>query len=704
MEASPETGAAHIPVPPPSVGEPGPDRAPSHLHGIGATAPIEIDTTFADTPLGHLRELFGLSPFELRVLMLCAGMELDGSFAALCGMAQSDPTKTYPTFGLALAALHGPDWRALMPESPLRYWQLVTSRGDQALTSAPLTIDERILHFLIGFPCRDPRLAPWAHPLETPPALVASERRAAERIAGIFRGSGPSAADRGPRRPEQRGRQVPVVQLVGPEIAGKRELAADAGRRLGVEVRRMSAESLPTQPTELDEIARLWRREARLSGAFLLLECDELRADDVVRAASLHQLVDRLDVPLLISALDRLPPRQRTTVTLDLGKPPTEEQIEAWRSEIGDLWHGLPLGMASGVNAPAAPDPDPEALPYLRALDEMVQQFDLSPRQIRSACVDARGALGEAPSADELRAEIWRSSRVLARPRLEDLAPVSDPSSKRQDLVLPRSSRRLLDEILIHMRQRSRVHREWGFGGRASGRGLGITALFAGPSGTGKTLAAEVLAAELELDLARIDLSAVVSKYIGETEKNLRRVFDAAEDGGAVLLFDEADALFGKRSEVRDSHDRHANVEVSYLLQRMEAYRGLAILTTNLKDALDPAFLRRLRFVVDFPFPSAAQREEIWRRSFPGDVPLADLYYDRLARLRLAGGNIRNIALGAAFLAADDASPVTMRHLLLAARREHLKIGRHLSDTEVADWLSSSRGPRGRQGPRGDEP
>ncbi|MCG8456335.1 MAG: hypothetical protein MI919_08635, partial [Holophagales bacterium] len=303
VEPSPAT-PAHSPAETSSAL--GPDRAFDPLHGLGDTAPIEIDTAFADTPLGHLRELFGLSPFELRVLVMCAGMELDGSFAALCGMAQSDPTKTYPTFGLALAALHGPDWRALMPESPLRYWQLVTSGGDRALTSAPLTIDERILHFLIGFPCRDPRLAPWAYPLEPPPNLVASERRAADRIAGIFRSSGRSVTAGGatagdapaggttagaPPRLEERGRQVPVVQLVGPEIAGKRELAADAGRRLGVEVRRLSAESLPTQPNDLDELARLWRREARLSGAFLLLECDELRSDDVARTAALHQLV-----------------------------------------------------------------------------------------------------------------------------------------------------------------------------------------------------------------------------------------------------------------------------------------------------------------------------------------------------------------------------------------------------------------------------
>jgi len=199
-------------------------------------------------------------------------------------------------------------------------------------------------------------------------------------------------------------------------------------------------------------------------------------------------------------------------------------------------------------------------------------------------------------------------------------------------------------------------------------------------------MAAEVLAAELQLDLYRVDLSAVVSKYIGETEKNLRRIFDTAEDGGVVLLFDEADALFGKRSEVKDSHDRYANVEVSYLLQRMEAYRGLAILTTNLKSALDTAFLRRIRFVVQFPFPDAAQRAEIWRRIFPAATPTEELDATKLARLNVAGGNIRNIALNAAFLAAEAGEPVRMLHMLRAARSEYTKLEKTLTDTEVAEW------------------
>jgi SpoVK/Ycf46/Vps4 family AAA+-type ATPase len=229
------------------------------------------------------------------------------------------------------------------------------------------------------------------------------------------------------------------------------------------------------------------------------------------------------------------------------------------------------------------------------------------------------------------------------------------------------------------------VYDTWGFAAK-SARGLGISALFSGPSGTGKTMAAEVLANALQLDLYRIDLSQVVSKYIGETEKNLRRVFDAAQGGGVILLFDEADALFGKRSEVKDSHDRYANVEVSYLLQRMEAYQGLAILTTNLKAALDPAFMRRLRFLVHFPFPDQAQRAEIWRHIFPATTPTDGLDISRLMRLNVPGGNIRNIALNAAFLAADASEPVRMKHILGAARSEYAKLERPLTEAEIGGW------------------
>jgi SpoVK/Ycf46/Vps4 family AAA+-type ATPase len=275
--------------------------------------------------------------------------------------------------------------------------------------------------------------------------------------------------------------------------------------------------------------------------------------------------------------------------------------------------------------------------------------------------------------------------RLLSRPALEGLARRVETTARWEDLVLPDAQMKTLRLIASQLQHRITVHDDWGFGG-AGQRGLGLSALFFGDSGVGKTMACEVIARELDLDLYRIDLSAVVSKYIGETEKNLARVFDAAEDAGAILLFDEADALFGKRSEVKDSHDRYANIEVSYLLQRMETYRGLAVLTSNQRAALDPAFLRRLRFVVQFPFPDAAQRERIWARAFPPAMPRGPLDLAKLARLPMAGGNIRNIALNAAFFAAAEAGPVRMAHLARAAHLEASKQERPLAESQTRGW------------------
>jgi SpoVK/Ycf46/Vps4 family AAA+-type ATPase len=290
------------------------------------------------------------------------------------------------------------------------------------------------------------------------------------------------------------------------------------------------------------------------------------------------------------------------------------------------------------------------------------------------------------PSQDGQQAQtLWQDCTEGARPALDELALRIEPAAGWSELVLPEAQIAALHQLAAQVRQRLRVHGDWGFAAQGS-RGLGISALFHGESGVGKTMACEVLARELALDLYRIDLSGVVSKYIGETEKNLRRVFDAAEDCGAILLFDEADALFGKRSEVKDSHDRYANIEVSYLLQRMEAYRGLAVLTSNLRASLDPAFIRRLRFVVHFPFPDLAQREAIWRRAFPAATPCTGLDYAKLARLSMAGGHIRNIAINAAFLAAAEDQAVAMRHIAQAAHHEAAKHERPLPDAQTRGW------------------
>jgi SpoVK/Ycf46/Vps4 family AAA+-type ATPase len=355
-------------------------------------------------------------------------------------------------------------------------------------------------------------------------------------------------------------------------------------------------------------------------------------------------------------------------LAFDVQPPSRSEQKQVWLELLGD-----------------------EAARLNGQLDRLVAQFDLNAATVKTAWTMAQGHLAtlaqaETPAPEDVVAMLWDFCRIQARPHLDELAQRIEPAAAWDDLVLPEPQVITLHEITLQVRQRTRVYDTWGFASK-SARGLGINALFAGQSGTGKTLAAEVLASELRLDLYRIDLSSIVSKYIGETEKNLRRVFDAAELSGAILLFDEADALFGKRSEVKDSHDRYANIEVSYLLQRMETYRGLAILTTNHKEALDDAFLRRIRFIVQFPFPDAKLRERIWDRIFPIAMPREGIDVEKLARLNVAGGNIRNIALQAAFLAADAGEPVRMPHLLRAARREYDKLERQLTETEVREWV-----------------
>ena len=372
---------------------------------------------------------------------------------------------------------------------------------------------------------------------------------------------------------------------------------------------------------------------------------------------SARRLAERLQGIVIVAS--REPVRfNRAFLRFEVNKPQPPEQKRLWQQALGPA--------AAGFNG---------------ILDDLSEQFRLSARMI--FCTGALIASGKEPIRPE---DLWNACRSLARPKLEDLAQRIVPSAGWDDLVLPELQKQTLRHLAAQVRQRMKVYETWGFSAKGR-RGLGVSALFTGESGTGKTLAAEVVAHELGLDVYRVDLSAVVSKYIGETEKNLKQVFDAAEEGGVLLLFDEADALFGKRGEVKDSHDRYANIEVGYLLQRMETYQGLAILTTNLKSALDKAFQRRLRFTVHFPFPDAAQREAIWSRIFPAATPTQGLDPKKLAQLNVPGGNIRNIALNAAFLAAQAGKPVGMAHLAEAAGLEAHKIERPLSGAEVRGWV-----------------
>ena len=610
-----------------------------------AASPLD-DVPIAGSALTAVVDRFGLSEFERDVLVLCAAVELDGAVPALCTAAQGDPGRPWVSFGLAMAALPNSHWSALAPAAPLRRWELVTLEAG-SLTRAQLRIEERVLHYLAGVDYLDERIAALCAPVAAAGGLPPSHAGCASRLARHFERTAVTGSA--------------LAQLTGSDAPAREAVAAAACESLGCRLYAMPAEAIPSATAEQDLLLRLWQREVVLDGSALLVDNDGGGRPDVGHAPAVARFVDRLAGPVVVSGRDPLGSLRRTSLRLDVRAPEPAERREMWQAALG--------ASAAALNG---------------HLDQLVSQFEVDMTTVSSAVADALGWDDE-PAPEALAERLWDACRDQTRPRLEDLAQRIEPVAGWDDLVLPDRQRDILREIAAHVRNRARVYDEWGFRAK-SARGLGIAALFAGASGTGKTMAAEVLARELRLDLYRIDLSSVVSKYIGETEKNLRRVFDAAEGTGAVLVFDEADALFGKRTDVKDSHDRYANIEVSYLLQRVEQYRGLAILTTNLRNAIDTAFMRRLRFVVQFPFPDRDQRLEIWRRVFPAHTPLDHVDPERLARLNVAGGNIRNIALNAAFLAADSGDAVSMQHLLQAARGEYMKLEQSLSEAETEGW------------------
>jgi vesicle-fusing ATPase len=624
--------------------------------GAPPVARAPIDPSMA---LERAAEKFALSPFERDLLLLCAGVELDAEFARSCRAAAGGE----PTFGFALAVLPEAHWSAITPTGPLRYWRLIELRPSDALTAAPLRIDERLLHYLAGVSHLDERLHGiiGSHPAAGP--LPPVHRAISARIAALWRAAG------------SRGEAWPAVQLIGEEDAGGADIAAQSCTALGLGMCVLQAADLPQASTERAALGRLWAREAALGECGLLIAAAAGDSAETLRAVA--SFVARLNSAVLVACREPLPLPGARVARFDVHKPPPSEQAALWKNALAGHLH--PGDFSTG----SPPEAVIDALGT--RIDAVVSHFDFGPAAIAATSDIVFGEGSSIEAATTIAERLWEGCRAQARGRLDDLAQRIRTAAGWDDLILPPGHKRVLREIVANVRQRATVYENWGFAAK-SPRGLGVSALFAGVSGTGKTLAAEIVAHELRLDLYRIDLSQVVSKYIGETEKNLQRVFAAAETAGAVLLFDEADALFGKRSEVKDSHDRYANMEVSYLLQRMESYRGLAILTTNLQQALDPAFRRRIRFIVEFAFPDEGERAQIWERVFPAATPVRGLDHLRLARLNVAGGNIRNIALGAAFLAADEGAAVTMAHLLRTARAECAKLGRSPTESEIAGW------------------
>lgn len=623
---------------------------------------VAIEQQMEETPaLLNLSRRLHLSRFEQNILVLCSAVELDMSIPLLYAQAQDDPGQIYPTFALALALFANPFWYALSPERPLRRLQLIEINQTGPLLTSALRIDEHIVHYIKGLSIFDERLASFMLPIDFKKSEL-EELPSQQKVVQTIREHWHQA--------EERGSRAPVIQLLGPDAFGKQLIAYRAAYESGLQLYRMPVALLPSHTTELEALARLWRRESALFQLALYLDAQDVDSSTPIEGQmlSLSRFLALCDGICFLGTRESWLHLEQAHHTIDVEKPTFAEQQNAWVNALGEEAATIAARLAG--------------------------QFDLNLITIRQI---AQSVLSK-PTGDRqaLSESLWDACCLSVRPQLDTLAQRLQPKATWNDVVLPNEELSMLQQIADQVEQRSTVYETWGFAQKMN-RGLGISALFAGESGTGKTMAAEVIANALRLNLYRIDLSAVVSKYIGETEKNLRRLFDAAENGGAILFFDEADALFGKRSEVKDSHDRYANIEINYLLQRIEAYRGLAILATNLKNALDAAFMRRLRFIINFPFPGPAQRKRMWQQVFPPNTPTHGLDYNHLASLNLTGGSIHNVALNAAFLAAaqEEESVVTMPLVLAAARAEFRKLERPIREVDF-QWRITA-GTEGRR-------
>jgi SpoVK/Ycf46/Vps4 family AAA+-type ATPase len=629
--------------------------------------------------LARLAERFELDSFEQEALLVCLAPDLDLRYERLYAYLQDDATRRRPTVDLVLRLLEplasdgylaaraalGPDGRLV------RRGLIAAERDDAAvqgsLLARPLRVEERVVDFLLGSDRLDPRVALFGelHPPSATPA--AGPLRVPAGLLGMLRRAGPPNG--------AVARVGPVVYLQGAPGAGKRTAARAAAAAADRALLMVDVASLLAGADEPTVLATLTAalREALLQDAVVCLDgVDLLLADAAapatVRSALHRMLLEHADTTLMLGEARWEPSVWLVSVPalrIELSALGPGARAELWRARLDGH---LPAEAADDL-----------AARYRLVEDESIRTV--------SANAASRAALRGDPAAG--LEDFQAAARTVSTPPLEGLARRVDPRYGWDDIVLGVDGLAQLHELCARLRHQARVMEQWGFGQKHARRG-GLTALFVGAPGTGKTMAAEIIAGELGLDLYRIDLSAVVSKYIGETEKNLERVFRAADQGDAVLLFDEADALFGKRSETRDAHDRHANVQVAYLLQRLETYDGLAILTSNLRGNIDEAFVRRLDVVLEFPLPEEAERLRIWGRALPREAPLGDdVDLPFLAgSFKLAGGHIRNIALTAAFLAAAADEPIAMRHLVRATRREHQKLGKLIAESEFGRYYA----------------
>lgn len=619
--------------------------------------------------LRRLAALFGLSPFEVRALVICLAPELRRRYDRIYAYLQDDITRRRPSVDLVLDLLcetEAERWTTsvlLSPGAPLLRSGLLETVEDPGSPSGSsglaqfLRLDPRILRFVLGQGALDARLADLArvHGTGAPPGEPVVDPEVADPLIAYARRwcSDPTA-----HRPRT------VLHLHGAAGAGKQELALAVCGALGRPMLSVDARQLASRAAEAEHLLRLALRESLLLQAPLYLAPADvfLREGDpaeVLRTA-LAREVETYGWFVILGGeapwTDRALFERAVFFSAALPVPPVPVREHAWRRALGEA-------------LPEAPADLPRRL---------AERYRATPGQIREAVAQVADRRLVRGGGDGVDFEVLAAAcRERARRGLGTLAARVDPRHGWGDLVLPDETGTQLRELCAQARHEHRVFDAWGFG-RKLVRGRGLAALFTGSPGTGKTLAAEVVAGELKLDLYKIDLARVVSKYVGETEKNLARVFAEAEGSNAILFFDEADALFGKRTEVSDAHDRYANIETSFLLQRIEEYTGVVILASNLRENMDDAFLRRIRFVVDFPFPDAGSRLQIWKAHFPEEAPVCDgVDHALLAeRLPVAGGSIKNIVLNAAFFAAADGGVIGMEHLLRGARREFEKIGK----------------------------
>ena len=618
--------------------------------------------------LERLRRRFGLSPVAVHVLACCLAPDWSQQFQRLFALVQDDVTRRRPAVQLLgeLFAIGDAAARAMFaPGAPLVSSGLLTMReGDVPFPSRQPIVADAVIDFLSGGTRLDGALAGFAmlyEPAETWPGGGWYDRH----HDAVMRLARPLLAQNG----------LPASYVSGPAGCAKRLVvdgvcAIMSARVLRVDCRAWIAEGAQA-PEQGREQARALRRDAALHGCVIHLASAEALLEpgaERYRAVADSLLADCAGIVATGTATgaEFTAVVQSPVWTLEIPRPGVAERSELWSLALG----------ARGLVTDA------------QVVDGLAGSFRFTPREIDRSVEDY--CLGRVTGADPQvdAGALMQACRGASRHGMHLFARRIVPTRRWEDLAVPDDTRAQLAELCAAARWRRRVHGEWGFE-RLLASSTGITALFAGPSGVGKTMSAEIVAGELGLELFAVDISCVVSKYIGETEKNLGGVFDEAERTNAVLFFDECDALFGKRTEIGDAHDRYANIETNYLLQRIDAYEGIVVLATNLRANLDPAFSRRIRYAIEFALPDEARREEIWRRVFPAATPLAeDVDVAFMARqFRLAGGSIRNIAVNAAFLAASEEGVVGMRHVIHATRRELQKMGRSCTRADFGRYF-----------------